>query len=193
MNTMKTFPNFFFGATSRPLMISLSPDFTYFDLRFCDCTGLLIEPDNTNPHQGINLRTAAEVSLCANWLRTLAETLPIELNGSTPISNVEELRLPGFSPEFEDESCQWGEAPDDKYDATELHLYGVWRNDKQEGICFHLAASTEVDPEAPSTLGLDAQGIPLNLMADFANALSTIALAMDTDSLDLTKDQPLSE
>jgi hypothetical protein len=30
-------------------------------------------------------------------------------------------------------------------------------------------------------------------MADFANALSTIALAMDTDTLDLTKDQPLSE
>lgn len=184
MNT-PPFPNYFFGATSRPLMIGLSPDFTYFNLHFCDCTGLFIQPDGMNPYQGINLRTAKEVARCANWLRDIKPPrLPTFASG---LMGPEELRIPGFSPEFEDESVAG------HYDATKLHLYGVWRNDAKEGISFHLAAKTEPDPEAPETLGLDAQGIPLDLMADLANALSTIALAMDTDTLDLTKDQPLSE
>lgn len=174
------FPNFFFGATSRPFHIGLSADFTYFGLRYCDCSGLMIEPDDMAPHQGINLRTAEQVSRCGEWLRQLAS----EPRGT---GLTEDLHLPGFSPEFADESFE------DKYDATELHLYGVWRNDPEEGVCFHLAASIEPDPDEPGYLGLDATGIPLELMPAFADALDIIAETMESDTLDLTKDQPLSE
>lgn len=157
-------------------MIRLSPDFTYYGLVFCDCTGLMICPDDMEPHRGINLRSAAEVARCAEWLRHLYP--PAEL----PSADV--LTLPGFSPERADESFEG------HYDATELHLYGVWRMD-QDGLCFHLAAETSPDPETPSFFGLDATGIPFTLLPHFAGALEVIAKRMADDSLDLTEDQPL--
>lgn len=159
-------------------MIGLSPDFTYFDLVFCDCTGLMICPDDMEPHRGINLRSAAEVARCAEWLRELS--WPTECRA-------EELRLPGFLPEMA------GASVEGRYDATELHLYGVWRMDADDGLCFHLAACTSPDPDEPELFGLDAAGIPFDLLPKFAEALDVIAERMASESLDLTKDQPLND
>lgn len=182
----KSYPDFFFGATSRPLMIGLRDGFTYFDLRYCDCTGLLIEPDDTNPYQGINLRTANEVIGLANWLCELSLRRNVAARKLKKTKAVpESITLSNFSPEFSEESVEG------HYDATELNLYGVWRNDT-EGLCFHLAASTEVDPALGADLiGTDAQGIPVDLLPLFIDAIVRIADAMDDGTLDLTKEQPL--
>lgn len=185
--TSKTYPDFFFGATSRPLMIGLREGFTYFDLRYCDCTGLLIEPDATNPHQGINLRTANEVIGLANWLCELSlrsnEAADALMTAkAVPVS----VTLTNFSPEFSEESVEG------HYDATELNLYGVWRDDN-DCLSFHLAATTEVDPElGADLLGTDATGIPVSLLPRFIDALVRIADAMDEGTLDLSKEQPLA-
>lgn len=170
---------FFFGSTSRPVMIKLNYEFTLFDAEFDDCTGLHLMRDDLDAHAGLNLRSPKEICGLASWLGSLKP--PALADGeSIQLSHAQ----PGFSPEFEDESIERSE-DFDGYDATELTLSAVWhRDDNHKGLCLHLAAN---EPD-----GLDVQGVPAHLIPHLCEALTIFAREWKVGRVDLALDQPLS-
>lgn len=173
---MKDDLQFFFGGTSRPVMIQLSHDFTLFSAEFCDCGGFLLQKDDFDAHAGMNLRTPNELFKLVSWLRSLE--IPKLANGeSDQISET----WPGFSPEYADQSVPANEEFGG-YDATALTVSAVWaRHD--DGLCLYLAAQ---EPD-----GLDVQGVPVHLIPALADALEIFAREWDQNDIDLTADQPL--
>ncbi|MES2596038.1 MAG: hypothetical protein V4662_11910 [Verrucomicrobiota bacterium] len=171
----KTYPDFFFGALSRPLMIGLEEGFTYFDLRFCDCTGLSFEGDNQSPYHGQNMRTPRELAQLVGWLLTLAKSPPhIEEGNHLRVG----ASIPGFSPEFESESSPG------RYDATELNLHALFMHGMDNELCLFLE---DCEPD-----DVETAGIPVRLLPQFAAALLQLAAAWDNGGLDLRKSQPMA-
>lgn len=175
---MSTKSQFFFGGTSRPVMISLHPKFTYFDAEFSDCTGLQLSTDDHDQWSGLFLRTPNEIHGLTLWLRCLA--VPTLAPGEfTEVLSFE----PNFSPQYANESIK----PDgdfDGYDATALDLRAVWRNDLGKGYCLHLSPNDED--------GLAVRGVPLELLPQFCEALETFALEWAARGINLKKSQPLA-
>lgn len=171
---MDTEPLFFFGATSRPVMIRLSKDFTLFSGRFCDCTGLYLMLRDEDNFSGLHLRTPHEVDGLIDWLRSLPPPAHLQPGEADQVC----VAYPGFSPEFQDESIE------DVYDATELKISAVWRNDQLKGMHLHLDAH---EPD-----GVDVQGIPFSLLPVLCDALQVFAHEWEVNDIDLTKEQPLA-
>lgn len=175
---MGTESQFFFGGTSRPVMIKLAKDFTLFSARFCDCTGLDLMHDDHDAYAGLSLRTPEEVYGLTRWLRALP--LPdLKKGESLQLSQ----SFPGFSPEFEEESVP----PFDGFsghDATELTVSAVWDRSIVDQLMLHLAAQ---EPD-----GSDVQGVPVHLVPALCDALERFADEWADAGIDLTLDQPLA-
>lgn len=171
---MKAEPQFFFGSTSRPVMIRLSKDFTLFSGRFCECTGLYLMLRDEDNFSGICLRSPLEVGGLANWLCALPPPTLLQPGAADQVC----ITYPDFSPEFE------GESIEDVYDATELRLSAVWHNDRLKGLRLHLDAH---EPD-----GADVQGVPVALLPALCDALRTFASEWQLNGIDLTKYQPLA-
>lgn len=175
---MDTKSQFFFGGTSRTVMIRLAKDFTLFNACFCDCTGLHLMRDYDDGYAGLSLRTPEEVYGLTRWIRALP--LPDLKSG-------ESLQLsqsfPGFSPEFEEESVPAFDGYSG-YDATELTVSAVWDRNIVNSLMLHLAAQ---EPD-----GCDVQGIPVHLVPALCDALERFADEWADAGIDLTLDQPLA-
>lgn len=128
--------------------------------QFCDCTGLSVESAN------FYLRTAAEALRFCDHLLGLAD---MEARKNT---RQLDLKLPGFSPEFEEES--WGD-----YDATKLHV-ACW-----------------LRPDGSLLIGsiFEADAIVLedkDMILAFEQALRRFANAWAANKIDVRKANPLS-
>jgi hypothetical protein len=170
---------FFFGGTSRPVMIRVAEGFTYFAARFCDCVGFEIGSSDESLWQGLTLRTPQELHQLADWIRGL-EVPSLPSGEPLPVS----VKFPGFSPQYADESISADE-DFEGHDATELRLNGVWSHlHEDEPLCLHLGAQ---EPD-----GLDVPGIPALHLPRFAELLDLFASEWELNGIDLTADQPLA-
>lgn len=179
----KTRPDYFFGSMSRPLMIGASEAFTYFDLVFCETVGLCVDDDVLPRFEGLVMRTPAEVKRVAQWLREAADEHQ-QSKGPEGIFLKRGFCHAGFSPEFEEEN-HFDESGVLKYDATDLSMsISIVHNEECSWLYMEDAGSFEETCTQP---------IPLEEVPAFANALTRFAEIWETDGIDLTKEQPITQ
>jgi hypothetical protein len=110
------------GSHIRPLHFSLR-HLNHLELfasgHFCSCSGLDLGSSSWDGVSGIMFRTPSELECFCNHLLTLA-LLPYR----PARLEARHLNVPGFSPEFAEESCQ-------NYDATALKVQ-CWRTPHSE-------------------------------------------------------------
>lgn len=171
---------FFFGGTSRPVMIHVSPSFTLFDATFGDCTGLNIGGDELTGASGLDLRTPEELRGLVGWLGVLYRDPP-DLSDGEHVAVMQ--NEPGYSPQFESESISPSE-DFEGYDATALSLNAFWTRWPETGLTLVIGGYADGD-------WIHGAAIPHAALPALCSVLNEFADEWSTRGIDLRKAQPL--